>query len=481
MKYFLRNIWYLLAAVALGAGFLLIRYLSVFKYGLLLSHIATFILVLGAILIIKSRLHDTLRQQLISIGEIFQSISPQEVPVITKENYAPELRKLVETFLSILKYNENWNYEFQKRYNNLLNSHLNQEEKYAQTYTIRYIFEVISRELDLEQLLKQTTDIVMGVLGSKGCFIYILDENGTSLAVKASSGVITIDGGKEIIPITSSSIIAQAWENRRVYSEIAGELIEKMEESEPKATRLVIPLSGRLDFGICLGIMVIEQEVIGGLRPDLVEFAGLIAQEISLCLENAHLYGKMKHMAIHDALTGVYNRMHFINYMEELFAKKPKMVSLIMFDMDYFKRVNDQYGHLAGDMVLKTSTALIQKMLPSGIFARYGGEEFVIVLPDVDIKGAYLFAETCRQKIQGYDFITTEGVRIPVTLSAGLSNYPLNANSYESLLQHADDALYVAKNTGRNKVCIDERKNLSYSPLIRTDYYDKDLELEKRR
>lgn len=453
-----------MAAIALITGFLAIRYLTVFQSGLLLPHIAAFILILGVFCFIQSRLRKSMNRQLTALTQIFKSISPQEVPVITVEKFSPELRKLVETFLAILKYNENWNYEFQKRYNNLLNSHLDQEEKYAQTYTIRYIFEVIGRELDLEPLLKQTTDIVMGVLGSKGCFIYILDENGTTLTIKASSGIITIDGGQETIPISSSSIIAQAWKDRRVYSEIAGGSKEAKETQEPKATRLVIPLSGRLEFlGICLGIMVIEQEVIGGLKPDLVEFAGLIAQEISLCLENAHLYGKMKQMAIHDALTGAYNRLHLMNYIRELFAGKPGFVSLIMFDMDHFKTINDQYGHLAGDMVLKTATSLIQKMLPCGILARYGGEEFVIVLPEINIKEAYLFAETCRQKIQNYEFITAEGAKIPVTFSAGLANYPINASSYENLLKYADDALYVAKNTGRNKVCIDERKNLSYS------------------
>jgi diguanylate cyclase (GGDEF)-like protein len=162
----------------------------------------------------------------------------------------------------------------------------------------------------------------------------------------------------------------------------------------------------------------------------------------------------MSLMANHDALTGAYNRMFIMNYMRDIFSKGPTTFSIIMFDLDHFKKVNDKYGHLAGDMVLKNTTSIMQKMLPAGILGRYGGEEFVLLLPEIAQDEAYVLADAIRCKINEHSFITTEGVRILVTISAGLANYPQVTDSFKGLLQLADEALYEAKNSGRNKVCV---------------------------
>lgn len=355
---------------------------------------------------------------------------------------------------NILDHEQKCNEEFQQKYNKLLYSYMHLEEKYAQSYTVQLILEEIGRELDSDRLLKKTTDIVMGVFGSKKCLIYMKDEENDGLVVKASSEFAGDLPEKETIPLTEDNIIARAWRNLRVYTrtDLKPEEREELKKRNVNSI-LVIPLTGHRD---CLGIMVIEHEMEAGLSPDLIEFAKLISQELSLSVENAYLYGRMHRMANHDALTGIYNRMYLINFVAEMFNKKPNTVSLIMFDMDFFKRINDRYGHLTGDMVLKTTTALIQKILPTGIIARYGGEEFVIVLPEVRQKEAVEFGETIRRKISDYEFLTTEGQRIRVTLSAGLANYPVVFGGYEELLQKADEALYEAKKNGRNKVCVAE-------------------------
>ena len=162
----------------------------------------------------------------------------------------------------------------------------------------------------------------------------------------------------------------------------------------------------------------------------------------------------MRRMAIRDALTGVYNRLYLMNYMAEIFANNPKTVSVLIFDMDHFKQINDKFGHLSGDMVLRTAANLIQKMLPSGIIARYGGEEFVIVLPEVNEAEAFQFANSIRQIIGHHQFLVSDERSISVTLSVGVATYPLVSDNYEGLLQLADEALYEAKNSGRNKVCV---------------------------
>ena len=210
-------------------------------------------------------------------------------------------------------------------------------------------------------------------------------------------------------------------------------------------------LIGRHD---ALGVIVLEHEQGKGFSEDLMDFARLNAQELSLSVENASLYCKTKQLATQDGLTGVYNRMFLMDYLKDLFTSQPSVVSVILLDVDHFKLVNDQYGHLTGDVVLKKIAQLVQEKLPEGVLARYGGEEFVIVLTDMDQNQSYQFAEQIRELISQFPFVTSSGNSIQVTISAGLACYPLVSQNYEKLLQLADEALYEAKNFGRNRVSI---------------------------
>ena len=388
---------------------------------------------------LKRLLKDATLEETVKLSET----NSQDLPIVWRD--------LVRGFIDReTKLNE----EFQQKYNKLLYSYMHLEEKYAQSYTVQLILEEISRELDSERLLKKITDIITGVFGSKKCTIYIKDEGKDVLVVKASSELNADLPGKDAVSLADDNIIARAWRNLRVYtwSDAKPEEMAELQKRNVNSI-LVLPLTGHRD---CLGIMVIEHEMEAGLSPDLIEFAKLISQELSLSVENAYLYGRMHRMANYDALTGIYNRMYLINYMGEMFHKKPNTVSLIMFDMDFFKRINDRYGHLTGDMVLKSTTSLIKETLPAGIIARYGGEEFVIVLPEIGQNEALKFGETIRRMISDYEFLTADGQRIRVTLSAGLANYPVVSGGYENLLQKADEALYEAKKNGRNKLCVAE-------------------------
>lgn len=393
-------------------------------------------------------------QKIHHLAGLIKNLSLEEVDKLNQIDSQFTSGAWRELLMAIIDRYAGFNEEFQQKYNKLLYSYMHLEEKYAQSYTVQLILEEISRELDSDRLLKKITDIITGVFGSKRCMIYIKVEGKNVLAVKASSDFNADLPGKDTISLNDDNVIARAWYNQRVYtwSDITTE--EKAELTQRNVNSiLVLPLTGHRD---CLGIMVIEHEMAAGLSPDLIEFAKLISQELSLSVENAYLYGRMRRMANHDALTGIYNRMYLINFMEEMFKKTPSTVSLIMFDMDFFKRINDRYGHLTGDMVLKTTTTIIQKVLPAGIIARYGGEEFVIVLPEVGQNEALEFGETIRRMISDYEFLTAEGQRVRVTLSAGLANYPVVSGGYETLLQKADEALYEAKKSGRNKLCVAE-------------------------
>ncbi len=158
-----------------------------------------------------------------------------------------------------------------------------------------------------------------------------------------------------------------------------------------------------------------------------------------------------------DPLTGLYNRGHFFEksvYEIERVKRTRGSLSVIIFDLDFFKRLNDSFGHLYGDYVLKTIAILCSTNLrKTDVMARYGGEEFCILLPDTSIDGARIKAENIRKKISTYTF-DHGGVSTNVTASFGITLYDhaLENDTIEQMIQRADENLYKAKNSGRNKV-----------------------------
>jgi len=157
-----------------------------------------------------------------------------------------------------------------------------------------------------------------------------------------------------------------------------------------------------------------------------------------------------------DGLTQIYNRRHWQESLKQEFAKAhrhDKKLSLIMLDLDYFKLLNDNYGHQCGDMVLIEVSALISTLLRvEDIFGRYGGEEFAIVLPETNLKGAIELAERICRKVAATSLVYNNE-RLEVTISLGVAQLSSYESSYEALITHADSALYQAKAKGRNQVC----------------------------
>ncbi len=160
--------------------------------------------------------------------------------------------------------------------------------------------------------------------------------------------------------------------------------------------------------------------------------------------------------SVRDALTGAYNRDHFDERLkaEVSYAKRHKTdVSLVMFDLDHFKRVNDTWGHQAGDAVLMEVSARIQKDLRTeDVFARYGGEEFVVIFRGIAVDGAARVADRLRQVI-GAAPVDYDGKPIPVTASLGVASLAcIEDLTSEALIGAADRRLYAAKHAGRNRV-----------------------------
>src|ERR1700754_3180170 len=162
-------------------------------------------------------------------------------------------------------------------------------------------------------------------------------------------------------------------------------------------------------------------------------------------------------MAITDALTGLHNRRYMESHLAllaEQASARGKPLALMMLDIDFFKRINDSYGHDAGDDVLREFAVRIRKSIRGiDLACRYGGEEFVIVMPETDLHVAGMVAERLRRSIAGEPFVVNKGAkRIEVTISIGLSTLEQKGELVSDVLKRADNALYRAKHDGRNRV-----------------------------
>ncbi len=170
----------------------------------------------------------------------------------------------------------------------------------------------------------------------------------------------------------------------------------------------------------------------------------------------AHAIEQLQHKSEKDPLTGVYNKGALAIKGAEAFKRARLLkvpLSISVFDIDHFKRVNDTYLHVAGDFVLKEIASVVQTKLIrlDDVLARYGGEEFVVILFGSNIQQALEIGERLRATIETHDFIY-EGTRLPITISVGVATKEPQMVSWEELFARADSALYVSKNAGRNRV-----------------------------
>ncbi|MHB1127006.1 MAG: diguanylate cyclase [Bacillota bacterium] len=165
---------------------------------------------------------------------------------------------------------------------------------------------------------------------------------------------------------------------------------------------------------------------------------------------------ELKELTVRDSLTGLYNHREFQNRLKEEFARSRRYarpLSLLMIDIDHFKKINDTYGHQVGDEVLCAfSRRLVREVRPIDEISRYGGEEFVIILPETSAQGALATAERIRSLIARQSIIDHNGQSVPMTISIGVSVYPEDGLSENELIRNADHALYAAKQSGRNCV-----------------------------
>lgn len=299
------------------------------------------------------------------------------------------------------------------------------------------------------------------------------EDLGLLLDVRSVQGVFWGDVGGQIeaelfIPENLPQTLQEEWINhllnvasRLVREEIRGYQVsfvkhrEELEDSSPELDQLI---THSLSLGAQpFGALIISSREASSLGQDRLRVLQSATNHLALAMRNSLEFRKTKARADHDGLTRISNRQNFDTRLREEMKRHQRHqdeLSLMMLDLDYFKSVNDTYGHQAGDMVLQEVGRILQKTLRESDFpARYGGEEFVIILPQTREEQAWVLAERLRTVI-GKTTFRFHKKRFRVTASIGISGVkPGSLTPPETLIFNADQALYRAKTSGRNMVC----------------------------
>lgn len=191
------------------------------------------------------------------------------------------------------------------------------------------------------------------------------------------------------------------------------------------------------------------------LQPgDLIKIGASVFKYVDSKLDS-EFAESLHQKSTRDPMTGAYNKEYFTRALAQSLeiAKSGYPLSLILFDLDHFKKVNDTYGHLAGDYVLKETCRVLRDSVvrAEDVFARYGGEEFAVVMPDATIKVALGVAERIRKTMESHAYVF-EGTQIPVTASLGVVSWTPDFASSDDMIGAADELLYKSKQAGRNRV-----------------------------
>lgn len=204
-----------------------------------------------------------------------------------------------------------------------------------------------------------------------------------------------------------------------------------------------------------IGILVLASRVEIKFDFDTAAVFSLIGNNISLIAEKIKLFQETQRLALTDGLTGLYNVRFFYDMLNKEIARSKRyytLFSLILFDIDDFKIINDTHGHQAGDDVLRSVASTLKTVSrETDIVVRYGGEEFILMLPSTPKNEALTLADRIREKVEEYSYLGKETVKI--TMSGGVATFPEDAEDSKALLYAADMAMYEAKGKGKKQVC----------------------------
>jgi diguanylate cyclase (GGDEF)-like protein len=334
----------------------------------------------------------------------------------------------------------------------LQNAHLYalERRRASQLQAINAIAQQTTAVLDIKELLSKACELIHKAFELHHVSVLLKDEE--DLVLRAHHGSLTLsipEGGR--LP-AGAGLWGQALDSGKTLIENDVQRSESPGFLEETGSRMCIPL---VAFGQALGVLVLDSERAGAFHPGDVQSLESVADICATAIQNAHYVDRVKQLAYLDGLTGIFNRRFFELRIGEEIERARRFdagLAVIMIDIDQFKRLNDEFGHLLGDEVLRqVSSMFYQQLRKIDVVCRYGGEEFAILLSQTNQQHALGVAEKLRRLVETWQF---PGVPRPVTISAGAASYPDHGATRDELVRSADAGLYAAKQAGRNRVCV---------------------------
>ncbi|MEN8727347.1 MAG: diguanylate cyclase, partial [Sulfurovum sp.] len=342
--------------------------------------------------------------------------------------------------------------------------------------------EVISQEYEFSSLLKTLIRIIMESAGAQYGFLLLKEDSGMVVQASAKEDFSVVDV-MQAIPYTDVDMIVHPIVNyvlRTKESIVIDDMTENnIFDTSYVSTRLIksVFCAPLILQGELRGIIYLENNLLPSVfTEDKVSFLQHLSGQIVISIENTMVYSRLeekikqrtkdleaskeelKLLASIDPMTKLYNRRYFSEVSEDIFNMSKRTdndISLIMFDIDDFKSVNDTYGHHIGDkVIIGIANILLEHTRKSDIVCRFGGEEYIILLPDTDLESSMKISETIRDLVEKMVTTYDKDKELLVTISIGvaMADFIID-NDIEIAINRADNALYEAKRSGKNKVC----------------------------
>ena len=325
-----------------------------------------------------------------------------------------------------------------------------EQQRARQLQAINAIAQQTTAVLDLEELLRRVCQLIQDAFRVSHVSLFLREDH--DLVLRAHHGTLTpciSEGGRfSATQEPWASILADSITS--IEKDFGGTSGTKF--FAESAARMCIPL---VSFGQTLGVLALDSAKADAFRDGDQQSLESVADICATAIQNAHYVDRVKQLAYLDGLTGIFNRRFFeLRIMEEIERARRggAGMAVIMADIDQFKRLNDEFGHVLGDEVLRQVSSLFHQQLRKiDVVCRYGGEEFGILLTQVNAQQALSVAEKLRKIVESWPF---PGVPRTVTISAGAAAFPEHGKTRDELVRAADSALYAAKQAGRNRVCL---------------------------
>lgn len=313
----------------------------------------------------------------------------------------------------------------------------------------------VTSALDLDQVLERILVHLKQVVPYDSAAIFLLD--GDMLRVQAGHGFAHPERVINCLFPADDALFNEARQTNHgvIIQDVRKEpRFQRYGDSDHVRSWMGVPLQTR---GEIIGFLTVDSHMVGTYHDAHLALAQALANEAATAIENARLFAEVQRLAITDPLTGLYNRRHFYTLARQEFERSVRYgspLSLIMLDADDLKMVNDHYGHLAGDQMLELVAQKCQEVLRSvDILGRYAGDEFVILLPETSRQGAFAAAERLRQNIVTATLPAWNG-KFHASISIGIAELTPDCQSVETLIERADQALYLSKRNGKNNVTL---------------------------